>query len=154
MFAIGLNLKISLKSVACSGERIAANFTVFYLDISVGVSMHSGFSSQERRINPQPNLLPPMTKLPSALSIPIFAQRAVERCHVTLPDSPEPTGAIHYEGQYYVYVKFFPTLEVANQKAALLVQRGNTVLMTRVPKGLVLWALELGASPAQKVTKT
>jgi hypothetical protein len=116
--------------------------------------MYSSSSSQGRRINPQPSSLPQTTKLPSDSAVPIFAQRAVERCHVILPDTPDPTGAICYEGQYYVYVKFFPTLEVANQKAALLTQRGNTVLLTRIPKGLVLWALELEAQPAPKVKKT
>ncbi|HEY9639198.1 MAG TPA: hypothetical protein V6C57_01875 [Coleofasciculaceae cyanobacterium] len=116
--------------------------------------MYSGSSSQGRRISPQPHPFPQTTKLSPASPIPIFAQKAVERCHVVLPDASEPTGAICYEGQYYVYVKFFPTLAIANQKAALLTQRGNTVLMTRVPKGLVLWALELEAQPVQKVKKT
>ncbi|HEY9626172.1 MAG TPA: hypothetical protein V6C84_02635 [Coleofasciculaceae cyanobacterium] len=81
---------------------------------------------------------------------PIFSQKAVERCHVILPDTPQPTGAIRYEGQYYAFVKFFPTVEVARQKAALMTQRGNRVLLTRVPKGLVLWVLEADARRVEK----
>ena len=80
-------------------------------------------------------------------STPIFSQKLVDCCHVRLPDTPRPTSAIHYEGQYYSFVKFFPTLESARQKAALMTQRGNLVLLTRVPKGLVLWVYEADAQP-------
>ncbi|MBW4659275.1 MAG: hypothetical protein KME15_11415 [Drouetiella hepatica Uher 2000/2452] len=86
----------------------------------------------------------------SALPIPIFTQKAVKRCHIMLPDTPEPTSAICYNGQYYAYVKFFSTVEVARHKATLMAQRGSTVLLTRIPKGLVLWVLE---TDAQSVTK-
>jgi hypothetical protein len=81
---------------------------------------------------------------------PIFSQKLVDRCHILLPDTPKPTSAIHYEGQYYAYVKFFPTVEIARQKADLMAQRGNTVLLTRVPKGLVLWVHEPDARLASK----
>jgi hypothetical protein len=56
-----------------------------------------------------------------------------------------------FEGQFYAYVKFFPTVEAARQKANLMIQRGNTVLLTRVPKGLVLWVLEPDAQPVQSI---
>jgi hypothetical protein len=81
---------------------------------------------------------------------PIFSQKAVERCHVVLPSMLEPVSAIHYEGQYYIYVKFFPTADIAQQKAGLMRQRGNSVLLTRIPKGLVLWVLEVDAKVMQK----
>jgi hypothetical protein len=84
---------------------------------------------------------------------PIFSQKAVERCHVVLPTVPEPVSAICYEGEYYVYVKFFPTAEIAQQKAGLMKQRGNSVLLTRIPKGLVLWVLESDAKLIQKRDK-
>ncbi|MCU0523615.1 MAG: hypothetical protein MUF72_02200 [Elainella sp. Prado103] len=84
---------------------------------------------------------------------PIFSQKLVDRCHVLLPGSTTPTSAIHYEGQYYAYVKFFPSIEIARQKADLMAQRGNTVLLTRIPKGLVLWVLEPDARPAQKTSQ-
>lgn len=80
---------------------------------------------------------------------PIFSQKLVDRCHIVLPDTPKPTSAICYEGQYYAYVKFFPNVETARQKADLMTQRGNAVLLTRVPKGLVLWVHEPDATLAQ-----
>lgn len=82
-------------------------------------------------------------------SAPIFAQKLVDRCHVFLPGESKPTSAICYDGQFYAYVKFFSTPEAARQKAELLVQRGNTAILTRVPKGLVLWVLEPDAQPAK-----
>lgn len=78
---------------------------------------------------------------------PIFAQKLVDRCHVLLPDESKPTSAIFYDGQFYAYVKFFPSLEAARQKAELLIQRGNAAILTRVPTGLVLWVLEPDAQP-------
>jgi hypothetical protein len=85
----------------------------------------------------------------TAEAAPIFAQKLVDRCHVLLPDESKPTSAICYEGQFYAYVKFFSTVEAARQKAALLTKRGNTAILTRVPKGLVLWVLEPDAQPVQ-----
>lgn len=83
----------------------------------------------------------------SSESVPIFVQKLVDRCHILLPDESKPTSAICYEGQFYAYVKFFSTIEAARQKAELLNSRGNTAILTRVPKGLVLWVLELDAQP-------
>ncbi|GAB4379370.1 MAG: hypothetical protein Kow00121_33410 [Elainellaceae cyanobacterium] len=80
---------------------------------------------------------------------PIFVQKLVDCCHVTLPDTTKPTSAICYEGQFYTYVKFFPTVEAARSKAELLIHRGNAVILTRVPKGLVLWVLEPDARPVK-----
>jgi UDP-N-acetylmuramoylalanine-D-glutamate ligase len=82
--------------------------------------------------------------------IPIFAQKAVDRCHVMLPGESRSTSAICYEEQFYAYVRFFSNVEAAHQKALLMSQRGNTVVLTRVPKGLVLWVLEPDASPVKR----
>jgi hypothetical protein len=81
---------------------------------------------------------------------PILSHKLVDRCHVILPDTPKPIGAIYYDRQYYAYVKCFPTVEIARRKAELMTQRGNTVLLTRIPKGLVLWVLEPDAKPVPK----
>jgi hypothetical protein len=81
---------------------------------------------------------------------PIFSQKAVERCHILLPNMPTPLGAIHYEGEYYIFVRVFPTVEIAQHKAELMRQRGNSVLLTRIPKGLVLWVLEPDAELARQ----
>lgn len=82
-------------------------------------------------------------------STPIFAQKLVDRCHILLPDESKPTSAIYYDGQFYAYVKFFSTTEAARQKAELMVRRGNSVILTRVSKGLVLWVLEPDAQPVK-----
>lgn len=88
--------------------------------------------------------------LDSTEPVPIFAQKLVERCHIVLPDTPTPTSAILYEGRFYGYVKFFPTVEAARRAAERMTDRGNAVILTRVPKGLVLWVLEPQAQLAQK----
>lgn len=84
---------------------------------------------------------------------PIFSQKLVDRCHILLPDTPTPTSAIYYEGRYFSYVRFFPSVDIARQKADLLMQRGNAVLLTRIPKGLVLWVYEPDAQPVGKFAK-
>jgi hypothetical protein len=81
---------------------------------------------------------------------PIFPQRLVDRCHVILPDMVQPIGAIVFEGQYYAYVKFFSTVESAQRAAERLMEKGNAVIITRIPKGLVLWVHEPEAEPATK----
>lgn len=92
--------------------------------------------------------VPQSTNSPSEPT-PIFSQKLVDRCHILLPDTPRPTSAIYYEGRYYSYVKFFSTVETAREKAEILSRRGNQVLLTRVPKGLVLWVYEPDALPAK-----
>lgn len=83
---------------------------------------------------------------------PIFAQKLVDRCHISIPDTPKPMSAVFYEGHYYSYVRFFPSVEIARQKAGLMTQRGNSVILTRVPKGLVLWVLEPDAKPIKPLS--
>ncbi|MCU0568730.1 MAG: hypothetical protein MUF49_19295 [Oculatellaceae cyanobacterium Prado106] len=83
-----------------------------------------------------------MQNQPSIEPPPIFIQRLVDKCHVLLPGTPKPTSAIIFEGEFYVYVKVFSSIEVARQKAALMMGRGDRVILTRVPKGLVLWVNE------------
>jgi hypothetical protein len=81
---------------------------------------------------------------------PIFMQSLVSRCHVLLPDTTHPTSAIRFEGDFYVFVKCFPSVEAAREKADMLRRRGDLVILTRVPKGLVLWVLEPDAQLAEK----
>lgn len=77
--------------------------------------------------------------------IPIVMQKVTDRCHVVLPGTTKPTSAITFDDKFYIFVKFFPSDAVARQKADLMVSRGNQVVLTRVPKGLVLWTLETDA---------
>lgn len=82
--------------------------------------------------------------------IPIFAQKLVQKCHVVLPDSPKPISAIYYEGLFYAFVRFYSAQDAAKRGAVRLTERGNKVLLTRVPKGLVLWVHEPDAKLARK----
>jgi hypothetical protein len=77
--------------------------------------------------------------------IPIVMQRVTDRCHVVLPGTAKPTSAITFDDKFYIFVKFFPSDAIARQKADLMVSRGNQVVLTRVPKGLVLWTFEADA---------
>ena len=89
----------------------------------------------------------------SPQNLPIFAQKALDRCHVLLPDSTHPVGAIIYENRYYAYVKFFQDEEAAKRGGMRLVQKGNEVILTRVRKGLVLWVLEPDAHRVGKILR-
>ncbi|MCY7284255.1 MAG: hypothetical protein LH679_12630 [Cyanobacteria bacterium CAN_BIN43] len=82
---------------------------------------------------------------PSKELIPIVMQKVTDRCHVVLPGTAKPTSAITFDDKFYIFVKFFASDAVARQKADLMVSRGNQVVLTRVPKGLVLWTLEADA---------
>lgn len=80
----------------------------------------------------------------------ILQTKVFKTCHIYLPDMPKPVGAIAYQGYFYSYVKFFPTLEAAQRAYERLVSRGNRAVLTQVAKGLVLWVLELDAKPASR----
>ncbi|MEB3356104.1 MAG: hypothetical protein VKK04_05210 [Synechococcales bacterium] len=84
---------------------------------------------------------------------PIFAQKALDRCHVIIPDMPKPISAVVYEGQFYSYVKLFKDLESAQRGAKRLTEKGNKVILTRVRKGLVLWILELDARQTERALR-
>lgn len=85
--------------------------------------------------------------------MPLFLDpKAVKKCHIYLPGVPEPMGAIIYSNQYYGYVKFFPNLESAQRATERLQAKGNSVILTRVAKGLVLWVLEPEARLAIRKT--
>jgi hypothetical protein len=74
--------------------------------------------------------------------IPILMQKVTDRCHVILPGTSRPTSAIALDDRFYVYVKFFASDATARQKAQMVASRGNQPILTRVPKGMVLWVLE------------
>jgi hypothetical protein len=95
---------------------------------------------------------PTVMKSPiNSMPVPmVLAQRSVQRCHIDLPGVPRPTSAIVHNGQYYAYVRFFPTLEAAKRPVERLIAKGNAVILTKVPKGFVLWVLEPDAQPATK----
>ncbi|QZZ19655.1 hypothetical protein J5X98_20320 [Leptothermofonsia sichuanensis E412] len=85
----------------------------------------------------------------AATTVPVLAHKSVKTCHILLPGVAKPVGAIAYNNQFYSYVRFYPTLESAQQGAARMANRGNRVVLTFVPKGLVLWVFEPDAQPAR-----
>ncbi|WP_421656809.1 hypothetical protein [Leptothermofonsia sp. ETS-13] len=85
----------------------------------------------------------------SPASALILDRKLVKTCHITLPDTPKPVGAIAYNDKLFSYVKFYPTLEAAQRASERMIKHGNMVVLTRVPKGLVLWVLEPDAQPVQ-----
>ncbi len=80
----------------------------------------------------------------------VLAQKLVLKCHIVLPDTPRPMSAIFYGGHYYAYVRFYSAVEAAQRGAMRLLEKGNRIVLTRVPKGLVLWVLEPDAKLAKK----
>lgn len=75
-------------------------------------------------------------------AILILEDKSLKKCHVSFPDTAKPMSAVVYNNQFYCYVRFFPTLEAAQRAARRSMSHGNQVLLTRIPKGLVLWVLE------------
>lgn len=75
-------------------------------------------------------------------SIPIQAMKDVRRCHVTIPDMDKPVGAVFYNNSYYSYVMAYTKKDAAHRGAHRLSQKGNRVLLTRTPRGLILWVAE------------
>jgi len=95
------------------------------------------------------NLNTVLKKYSPAFSPLILNRNSVRTCHITLPDTPKPIGAIAYNSQLYSYVKFYSTLEAAQRAFERMENHGHTVVLTQVPKGLVLWVLEPDAQLAK-----
>ncbi len=76
--------------------------------------------------------------------------KTVKRCHARVPDLDRPVPAIAYHKMFYSFVKSFPNMQVAQQAAQRLIARGDSVILTHVATGVVLWAWEPDATQAQK----
>ncbi len=86
----------------------------------------------------------------ASVTAPILEKAAIKSCHICLPDTPHPISAIVYKEQFYSYVKVFRDLEAAHRAATRLMAKGNSVVWTSTPKGLILWVLETDAYLASK----
>lgn len=71
-------------------------------------------------------------------------------CHIVLPDSNERTAAIAFAGEYYSFFRVEKSEARAQSICAKLIQRGHRPVITRVPKGFVVWTLEPNAQIAPK----
>ncbi|MDG2615682.1 hypothetical protein P7L53_05430 [Thermoleptolyngbya sichuanensis XZ-Cy5] len=95
-----------------------------------------------------PNL--PSSTLPT---VEILELRTDYRsCHIVLPDSNERTAAIALAGEYYSFFRVEKSEARAQSICAKLMQRGHQPVITRVPKGFVVWTLEPNAQLATQAT--
>ncbi|HIK40720.1 hypothetical protein [Thermoleptolyngbya sp. M55_K2018_002] len=95
-----------------------------------------------------PNL--PSSALPT---VEILELRTDYRsCHIVLPDSNERTAAIALAGEYYSFFRVEKSEARAQSICAKLMQRGHRPVITRVPKGFVVWTLEPNAQLATQTT--
>jgi len=84
----------------------------------------------------------------STTQFSILKKGSFKSCHVYLPGLPKPVGAIAYGGRYYSCVRFYTDFDSAQRGAQRLIERGNPILLTQVPKGLILWVFEPDAQVA------
>ncbi len=80
----------------------------------------------------------------------LLDRKEVRTCHILLPDEPAPVSAIQYHNRFYSYLKFYPTIEPAQRAAQRLIGKGEAVVLTQVPKGLILWVFEPDAQLAKR----
>jgi hypothetical protein len=85
---------------------------------------------------------------PFSNSILMPEKGTFKHCHINLPGLSKPVGAIAYSGKLYSCVRLYSDRESAQRGAQRLIERGNSVLLTQVPKGLVLWVSEPDAQMA------
>jgi hypothetical protein len=72
----------------------------------------------------------------------ILDRRSVKTCHILLPDEPKAIGGIIHEQKLFGFVRAYADWESAKRGIDRLEKLGNTVVLTRTPRGLVLWVLE------------
>ncbi len=83
-------------------------------------------------------------------SLLFLNRKYVITCHVVIPDDPKPVSAISYQNRFYSYLKFYPAIEPAGRAAKRLMVKGEAVILTPVPKGLILWVFEPDAQLAKR----
>lgn len=83
-----------------------------------------------------------------SIHLPLVDRHLVQTCHIQIPGEPKPVSAIAYDNRLYSYVRFYSDLDSALRGAERLIARGNRTVLTRVPKGLVLWVFEADAQVA------
>ncbi len=68
-----------------------------------------------------------------------------QQCHIRIPDMNERLEAIYVGGKYYGLFKAGQTPQQALELVTKLQQRGDTAIITRLPKGDTVWVLESDA---------
>ncbi|WP_448560501.1 hypothetical protein [Trichothermofontia sp.] len=92
----------------------------------------------------------PLDSPTGMIKCPIIDQKLVINCHIYLPDTPKAVSAICYNGDYYSYVRLYANADAAQRGVDRMLNLGNTVILTQVRKGLVLWVLEPDARLARQ----
>lgn len=82
-------------------------------------------------------------------SLLLLDRKDVSTCHIVLPDDPKPVSAIQYRNRFYSYLRFYPTIESGQRAAQRLMIKGEAVVLTPIPKGLILWVFEPDAQLAK-----
>ncbi|MGK7904310.1 MAG: hypothetical protein AB4352_23445 [Hormoscilla sp.] len=67
------------------------------------------------------------------------------RCQVWVPDLTDPLAAINVGDKYYSLLKVVPDEQKAVELAEKLVKRGDSVMLTAIPKGYAIWVWEAKA---------
>jgi hypothetical protein len=88
-------------------------------------------------------------------SIPIIESRQqYTACHVKVEDSQQQLAAICVSGAYYSFFRIERSQPAAFKVGLRLDQRGDTPIITKIPKGYAVWVLEPDAQPVPKTPAT
>jgi len=75
-------------------------------------------------------------------------------CHIVLSDTGERMPAIQFEGEYYSFFRSVTDKQRALELASKLQNRGHSAVVTKTPKGFVVWAYEPNARLAKPRSST
>jgi hypothetical protein len=77
------------------------------------------------------------------LAFPILTdRRRYHTCFIELPGEEKPVAAIEVIGKYYSYARFSPTEDKAFETTLRLLDKNRLSMITKIPKGYVVWMLE------------
>ncbi|MGI0490709.1 hypothetical protein ACN4EG_02760 [Alkalinema pantanalense CENA528] len=74
-------------------------------------------------------------------------------CYITLADEVKPIAAIEYQDAYFSFFKTVADRSRADQLAAKLLNKGNSLVMVEIPRGVSLWIYEPDAQPVLRNPK-
>lgn len=70
-------------------------------------------------------------------------------CHIVLSDTGERVPAIQFENEYYSFFRSVADKQRALELGSKLQNRGHAAVITKTPKGFVIWAFETHARLAK-----
>ena len=72
----------------------------------------------------------------------IESRSQYRHCHITVPDLEHPVAAVFVDGEFYSFLKAVKKAEKAIEIAAKLGNSGDKTVITKTPKGYVIWVRE------------